>query len=338
MGQKVSMKDISDACGVSVATVSKALNDRGDISEETKQRIRDIASQMGYFPNSAAKTLKTSRSYNLGVLFMDEANSGLTHDYFAHVLDSFKRVAEAGGYDITFINGGLKGTEHSYLEHALYRGFDGVIIACVNFYDPRVEELVRGSVPVVTIDHVFDNRIAVVSDNVKGMKELVSYCYSLGHRKIAYIHGADSSVTQCRLSSFYKTCEGFGIDVPDEYVLEADYRNTAKAFNCTEQLLQLKNPPTCILYPDDFAAIGGIGAIHMLGLQVGKDVSVAGYDGIPIATRMHPPLTTLHQDTESMGRLAAERLISLIDTPRTTVIERIVVEGHIFPGGTVCRI
>jgi LacI family transcriptional regulator/LacI family purine nucleotide synthesis repressor len=128
------------------------------------------------------------------------------------------------------------------------------------------------------------------------------------------------------------------LDLPDEYVLEADYRNTAKAFNCTEQLLQLKNPPTCILYPDDFAAIGGIGAVHMLGLQVGKDVSVAGYDGIPIATRMHPPLTTLHQDTESMGRLAAERLISLIDTPRTTVIERIVVEGHIFPGGTVCRI
>ena len=120
--------------------------------------------------------------------------------------------------------------------------------------------------------------------------------------------------------------------------MEADYRNTAMAFACTETMLGLHNPPTCILYPDDFAAIGGIGTIHMHGLQIGKDISVAGFDGIPIATRMHPPLTTLYQDTETMGRLAAEKLISLIDSPKTTVIEQVVVEGQIFPGGTVAKI
>lgn len=339
MSQKVSMKDISDACGVSIATVSKALNDRGDISDETKQKIRFIAADMGYFPNAAAKALKTSRSYNLGVLFVDDAMSGLTHDYFAHVLDSFKRTAEASGYDITFINSQAQGEQpRSYLEHVQYRGFDGVVIACVNFYDPKVEELIRGNIPVVTIDHVFDNRIAIMSNNIKGMKDLVTYCISQGHRKIAYVHGAYSSVTQSRLSSFYKTCESFGIDVPEEYVLEGDYRNTSKAFACTEQLLKLKDPPTCILYPDDFAAIGGIGAIHMMGLQPGIDVSVAGFDGIPIAMRMHPPLTTLHQDTETLGRLAAQRLISLIDSPRTTVIEQVTVDGQIFPGGTVGKI
>ena len=100
----VSMKDISAACGVSVATVSKALNDHHDIGEETKAHIKKVAREMGYHPNSLARALKTNKSYNLGVLFVDEAMSGLTHDYFSHVLDSFKRKAEERGYDITFIN------------------------------------------------------------------------------------------------------------------------------------------------------------------------------------------------------------------------------------------
>ena len=100
----VSMKDIAQACGVSVASVSKALNNHTDIGEETRQLIRRTAKEMGYFPNSVARTLKTNRSYNLGVLFVDEANSGLTHDYFAGVLESFKETAERNDYDITFVN------------------------------------------------------------------------------------------------------------------------------------------------------------------------------------------------------------------------------------------
>ena len=90
----VSMKDISAACGVSVATVSKALNDHGDIGAATKERIRQMAKEMGYFPNSAAKALKTNRTYNLGVLFEEEDHSGLTHDFFASILDSLKSTAE----------------------------------------------------------------------------------------------------------------------------------------------------------------------------------------------------------------------------------------------------
>lgn len=98
----VSMKDIAKQCNVSVASVSKALNGYSDISEETRQLILKAASEMGYLPNSSARALKTRRSYNLGVLFVDEAMSGLTHDYFNHVLESFKRTAESRGYDITF--------------------------------------------------------------------------------------------------------------------------------------------------------------------------------------------------------------------------------------------
>ena len=133
-----SLKDLAKECGVSVATVSKALNDQPDISPATRERVRAAAHRMGYLPNAAARSLKTNRTYNLGVLFVDERQSGLTHEYFSAVLDSFKVEAEKHGYDITFINHNISGKSMSYLEHCRYRNVDGVVIACVNFYDPQV--------------------------------------------------------------------------------------------------------------------------------------------------------------------------------------------------------
>ena len=334
----VSMKDISAACGVSVATVSKALNDHGDIGAETKNRVRQVAKQMGYFPNSAAKALKTNRTHNLGVLFEEEDHSGLTHDYFACVLDSLKSAAEEQGYDITFINGcRTRPGRMSYLEHCRYRGFDGVIIVCVNFYDSEVLELVRSDIPTVTIDHVFNNVCSVVSDNVKGMRELVQHVYNKGHRRIAYIHGKNSevTVTQRRLASFYKTAEELGLQIPDDYIKAAAYRDTKASGIATEELLKLKTRLTCIFYPDDFACYGGINVIKEHGLSVPDDISVVGYDGIRIARHIEPKLTTLKQDTTQLGRKAAEKVISLIEHPKTTLVEQIIVDGEVYEGSSV---
>lgn len=334
----VSMKDISVACGVSVATVSKALNDHADIGTETKNRIRQAAKQMGYFPNSAAKALKTNRTHNLGVLFEEDDHSGLAHDYFAYVLDSLKSAAEEKGYDITFINGcRTRPNRMSYLEHCRYRGFDGVIIVCVNFYDPEVLELVNSGIPIVTIDHVFNNVCSVVSDNVKGMRELVQHVYNKGHRRIAYIHGVNSAVavTQRRLAAFYKTAEELGIKIPDEYIKAAAYRDTKASGIATAELLELKERPTCIFYPDDFACYGGINVIKEHGLSIPDDISVVGFDGIRIARHIEPKLTTLKQDTTRLGRKAAEKVISLIEHPKTTLVEQIVVEGEVYEGKSV---
>lgn len=335
----VSMKDIANACGVSVATVSKALNDQKDVGVDTKTRICEVAKQMGYFPNAQARALKTNRTYNLGVLFVDEAQSGLKHDYFANVLDSFKSSAEEQGYDITFINCCKNNANRmNYLERCLYRGFDGVVIACVNFQDPEVIELINSDIPVVTIDYIFHGNIAIISDNVKGMQDLLTYIYESGHRKVAYIHGVMSSVTQNRLSTFYQTAEKYGIDIPDEYVKESAYRDTVGAAERTVELLELKNPPTCIIYPDDYSAYGGMNAIRAKGLRIPEDVSIAGYDGISLVRQTEPSLTTIMQDTEKLGRLAAEQLIALIDHPRSTAIRQFVVEGTLLPGGTVKNI
>lgn len=335
----VSMKDIAAKCGVSIATVSKALNNHNDIGRDTKANIRRTAKEMGYFPNAQARALKTNRTYNIGVLFVDEASSGLTHDYFADVLDNFKRAVEEDGYDITFINRSIKGrNQMTYLEHCKYRSFDGVVIACVNFYDPQVMELIQSNIPLVTIDHIFNNRIAIVSDNVQGMRDLLTYVYEQGHRKIAYIHGADSAVTRNRLSSFYKTAEELELEIPDEYVKEAAYRNSKEAGQVTEELLDLKEPPTCILYPDDFACFGGINVIKERGLRIPDDISVAGYDGIRLGRHIEPQLTTLRQNTKKLGWEAGKKLIDLIERPKTALLEQLVIPGEIYTGKTVAQI
>ena len=331
----VSMKEIAKKCNVSVASVSKALNGYSDISEETRKFILKTASEMGYLPNSSARTLKTKRSYNLGVMFVDEAASGLTHDYFNHVLESFKRTAEERGYDITFTSGKISGQKLSYYEHCRYRGVDGVVVACVDFYADEVQELIRSEIPVVTIDHVFDGKIAVVSNKSQGMEDLGTYIYQQGHRRIAYIHGDNTSVTRIRLAGFYRTLQRMGVDTPDDYIKESPYRDADSAAKATGELLDLPNPPTCILYPDDYAAIGGINEIRERGLRIPEDISIAGYDGINIAKILEPKLTTLCQDTVVIGRIAAEKLIDLIENPKTTLIDRFTVDGTLFKGASV---
>ncbi len=335
----VSLKDIAQKCNVSVATVSKALNGQNDVSEKTKTFICTTAKEMGYFPNSIARALKTNRTYNIGVLFADEAQSGLTHDYFSFVLESFKKGAEARGYDITFINGDKnRPNRMTYLEHCLYRGFDGVVIACVNFYDPEVEELVNSDIPLVTIDHSYNGRSSIISNNVKGMHDLVTYIINEGHRRIAFVHGPESAVAKARLTSFYNTLDSFGIEVPDEYIKESPYRNTRIAGEMTRELLSLSVPPTCILYPDDFSCFGGINVIKEMGLKIPDDISVAGYDGIRLGRHIEPKLTTLKQDTIAIGLKAAEQLINHIEKPKTTIAEQIVINGEVYAGKTVKKL
>ena len=329
----VSMKDIARACGVSVATVSKALNGQPDIGEETRARVSQMAQKMGYMTNSAARALKTNRTYHIGVLFVDERRSGLGHEYFATMLESFKVEAEAHGYDITFINHNVGGKPTSYLQHCRYRGVDGVAIACVDFTDPRVRELAESDLPLVTVDHMFNNRLAVVSDNVQGVEALVRYAYEKGHRKIAFLHGEKTSVTQNRLVGFYRACEELGLVIPEEYVRESAFHNPDRCAQDTLDLMNLPERPTCILFPDDYSYVGGMNALRQMGIRVPEDVSVMGYDGIHLARVIG--LTTYWQDTREIGRIAADRLISLIEHPKTTLADRIMVFGRLLEGNTV---
>ena len=329
----VSMKDIARRCGVSVATVSKALNGLPDIGEDTRQRICAAAAEMGYMTNSAARALKTKRTYNLGILFVDERRSGLSHEYFSSILEGFKQAAEAHGYDITFINSNVGSQPVSYLRHCRYRGLDGVLIACVNFHDPRVEELAQSNIPVVTIDHVFPDRKAIQSDNVDGLETLVRYAYDKGHRRIAFLHGEDSAVTKGRLTGFYKACKELDIQVPPEYVIPCVYHDPQLCEEATRQLLQLPERPTCVIFPDDYSFMGGYNAIMEAGLRIPEDISALGYDGINLARLMH--LTTYTQNAMTIGRTSAEQLIAQVEAPDSADSMPIMIHGGLMEGNTV---
>lgn len=332
------MKDIAAKCNVSVATVSKALNGLQDIGADTRERVMRAAEEMGYFKNSAARALRTKRTYNIGVLFVDPRSSGLAHEFFSAVLDAIRAEAERQGYDITFINRNIGTEPCTYLQHCLYRGVDGVVIASVDFKDPMVWELVDSKLPVVTIDHVFNNRMAVTSDNVSGGEALVNYAVSRGHRRIAFIHGEHTTVTDNRLAGFYRACEQHGIQVPDGYVRESAYHDTEGCYAVTKELLAMEERPTCILFPDDFSYLGGVKAIQEAGLRIPEDVSVMGYDGINLSQVITPRLTTYRQDTKEMGRVAAERLIEQIEHPKTALLDRVVVPGRLQEGESVARL
>lgn len=334
----VTIKDISKRCGVSSATVSKALNGYRDIGEDTAELIRRTAKEMGYLPNATARALKTNRSNNIGVLFIDKMHSGLAHEYFSSVLNSLKVESERLGFDITFISQNIGKFGMSYVEHCRYRNVDGVIIACVNFEDPAVIELVRSDIPVVTIDHVFDNRTAILSDNLNGIRDLVSYAYECGHRNIAMIHGEKTSVTLKRLTGFYRTCGELGIRVPDEYVKQALFHDPASSALATGELLALPARPSCILYPDDFSFIGGRNELERAGLSIPFDISAAGFDGIYLSQVLRPKLTTWRQDTDSIGRKAAEKLIEIVKHPKTYIPQQVVVPGQLVEGETVRNI
>ena len=331
----VSMKDIAQACGVSVATVSKALNGQQDIGEATRERVMAAAKEMGYTANAMARALKTNRTYNIGILFADLQNSGFMHEYFASTLNSFRTEAERCGYDITFINCDVGHTKASYLQHARYRRVEGVAIICADFFDPMVQELVYSDVPVVTLDHAYDNRMAVLSDNMNGVDQLVRYVYAKGHRRIAYIHGNPTAVTERRLTGFYRACGELGLEVPEEYVVACEYHETKGCFAATKKLLALPQRPSCILYPDDYAYIGGYNAIIEAGLRIPEDISVVGYDGLGLSQVVSPKLTTWRQGTEALGRTAAGRLIERIENPRTTPPEHLLISGSLLEGESV---
>lgn len=334
----VSIKDIAQACGVSTATVSKALNDREDVNPKTRERVREAAKQLGYLPNAMARALKTNKTYNIGVLMVDKADSGLRHHYFASILDSFKVAMEHSGYDLTFISNRIGSRTCSYYEHCMYRNVDGVLAACVEFSSPEVQELLGSDLPVVSVDYVSDGTYSVLSDNAGGIRDAVEYALRMGHTQLGLIYGEDSQVTMTRKEAFIHTLEAHQMAVHDEWIVQGKYLHPELAFQLTQEMLQ-GDSPECILYPDDVCAVAGMEAIRNAGLVPGKDISVIGYDGHPILQMLEPHLTTIRQDTESIGTNAAELLLRLLHKELIPGSEQVrYVSGELLEGETVAQI
>ena len=208
-----------------------------------------------------------------------------------------------------------------------------VIKGCVDdFEDAGVTELLNSSVPAVTIDYVSRGRPAVLSDNAEGMRSLTEYICSMGHKRIAYICGDTSKVTSIRLESFRNTLKSLGISINDDHIVQGKYHDPETTEMLTRELVALDEPPTCIIMPDDFSALGGMTALEKLGVRVPEDISIAGYDGITLSRFLHPRLTTYQQDTQRIGAEAARQLIAMIrkeipDEPPIVTVSGCLIKG-----------
>ena len=334
----VTLKDIARECNVSFSTVSKALQNSPEIGVETTEFVQKKAREMGYHPNLAARTLRTKRTYDIGVIFEEKTGVGLQHEYFASVISGIQKVAFKKGYDMTFVGGDSK-KNYDYYSHTLARHYDGVAILSCDFDSSGIVDLIKSDIPTVTLDYAFDSHhSAVLSDSSAGMKELVEYAISQGHTKIALIHGEETWVTEQRVSSFKSTCAEHGISVPEDYVLEVLYHDAEGCLIATQKLLELDDPPTCIFYPDDFAALGGIRELNNQNLIPGKDISIVGYDGINLTAMMLAPLTTYAQNGKLIGETMANSLFSQIEQGAQFRAKTEFINGMLIQGGTVAKI
>ncbi len=297
------------AAGVAPGIVNRVLSaDQAEIDPAMREKILNAAKELGYE--------EPRQSHSLGVLFMDESAKGLTHPFFAEVLNAFKLAAEARGYDVTFINHRIGGSVMTYLEYCQYRRLDGVCIACIDFEDPHVVELVKSGIACVTVDHIYKKIPSVLSDNETGVQKLVEHAISMGHKRIAFIHGHNNSiVTRTRIKQFQQTMQFYKLPVPEEYVRSALYGDIGLAHKIVGELLRLPERPTCILLPDDLSYLGAMDAARELRLSIPGEISFAGYDGVPMMQAISPRLTTVRQKGDSIGEEAAKRLIGLIENP-----------------------
>lgn len=334
---KVSIRDLALKCGLSVSAVSKALNHYPDISKETRAFVLKTAKEIGYFPSASARTLKTNRSRNVGVLFEPNSPSGMTHPFFSSLLESFKTEVESKGYDLTFINRNLQ-SGMSYLEHCRYRNVDGAALICTDFENEDVLTLVNSDIPTVIIDNPMENQPCILSENRTGMYALTRYAISLGHKKIAYVHGEICFVTDERIAGYTKALTDSGIEVKSEYLIPSAFDNPKKAQEAFKAVMRLSDPPTCILMSDDTTAITAIQLAKDMHFSVPGDISIGGYDGVRLSLMFSPVLSTIKQDTFTMGKTAADELIRLIETPSSVSGKTITVPGILVAGESIGRI
>lgn len=275
-------------------------------------------------------------THNIGVLFADESSNGLTHPFFASVLNAFKTEAENHGYDLTFINHNVGKDGSSFVDYCRYRSLDGVLLACVDFYSDAIQALLDSEIPCVSVDYPWSKQSCVLSDNHNGMKQLVDYAVSLGHSRIAFISGQrNSEVTETRRREYLQTMAAHKLTVPEGYLSEAVYSDNELVREFVLKLLARKDRPTCILLPNDTTYFGAQEAIREQELRIPADISLAGYDGIPLTQTLRPQLTTIRQKSEELGEQAAKLLIARLEHPEAPVEEVVTVPVELIKGSTV---
>ncbi len=335
----LTIRDVARYCNVSTATVSKAFSAESDISYETVERVRAAARELGYYPNAAARSLKTRHACNLGVLAQLSHPDGIYTEFLTRTINAFQAEAERNGYDITFLSKSLSGKTMSYEEHCLYRNFDGVALICADFFSPQILTLMNKDISSVTVDYVGERHPSVMTDSRTAYQELADFVYKRGHRRVAVIRDNTTVVADIRYRYLCEAFEERGLEIPQGQCVTSIFNDVVGAAEATRRILQHGKPPTCIFYPDDIACLGGLNMLRDIGYSVPRDISVVGFDGIQLSQVIRPHITTYWQDMESIGRNALRLLLHEIENPDASgPREHQLIAGKVLPGETVARV
>ena len=310
----VTLRDIAQAVGKSVSTVSSALNDYDDVSEETKLLVRQVARDMGYTPNITAQRLRSRRTDTLG-LILPTFGPRFSDPYFSELLAGIGNQAAASGLDL-LVSTQAPGPDEDQAYRRLASGHrvDGLLVVRTRRHDSRIDFLVGQGFPFVAFGRTQQNFDFpyVDEDSVLGIKLATQHLIDRGQRRIAFIAAPpDLMFAEYRLTGFKHAMGENGLAVDESLLVVGDLtQKTGRRL--AGELLDRPDPPTAIVACNDLMALGAMTAAQERGLVVGRDVAITGFDDIPPAQHSHPPLTTVHQPIYRIGQMICDMLIAQI--------------------------
>jgi LacI family transcriptional regulator len=308
-----SIKDIARKVGVSVSTVSYALNDGPKpVAADLKARIMDAATELEYRPNRLARKMARRRTDIIGIVHTIHDFDFLRNSVIVEVLVGISNEARRNGQDVLFY------THPPHLQTANSHIYsdgqtDGLIFIFPDEMDATLREVRSQGIPTVVIEgEAPDGTIAIESDNRTGVKLAVQHLVELGHRDIAHVHGSlRLADAQIRLQTFQEAMREHGCRVRPEWLVDGDYTRDA-GYRATQRILANRVKPTAIFAANDHSATGVMQAVRDAGLRIPTDISVIGYDDTPDAIQSQPQLTTIRQPLSEMGQAATQALIQLL--------------------------
>lgn len=310
------IKDIAKAAGVSVTTVSRALNGYSDVNEKTRAKIMKVAKELNYSPNTVARTLVMKKSKTIGLLVSDMNREGVKDNFTFEVLCGINEASAELEYDLVlFSTTSTKQKEKTYTQLCRERRVDGVIIQGIKVDDPYLLEVVESDIPCVLVDLPIESDTVgyVTTDNVDGAKKATQYLIEKGHRNIAMINGhSKADVSKRRLAGYLEALQENNIKMNPEWILDGKFVEE-KAEKAAYELLSNNQDITAIFCASDLMALGAIKAAKKLNKEVPKEISIIGYDDIMLASYSSPSLTTIRQDKFMIGYEAAILLINMLE-------------------------
>lgn len=315
MARRPTIKDIARRAGVSESAVSFALNDRPGVSQDTRARIRRVAEELGWQPNSAARALSGERSGAVGLVLARPAQTLGVESFFLQLVSGIQEVLSAGRVALLFqVVDGIDAECAVYRRWWAERRVDGVLVVDPRTDDPRPELLAQLGLPAVVIGAPGGTgRLSSVwADDARAMAQVLDHLYGLGHRRITHIAGLPGLAhTARRMASLRTEAEARGLGPEHVRSVVTDYSD-AEGAAATRRVLAEPEPPTALVYDNDVMAVAGIAVAAELGIAVPGRISMVAWDDSALCRVTHPRLTALVRDTAGFGRLAAEELLAVL--------------------------